>query len=56
MLVRNSDLSGIMSSMRQIEDRFNRKFQYPYVFLNDEAFTQNFKEYAFYMRNSSSCL
>jgi len=45
MLVRNSDLPGIMSSMRQIEDRFNRKFQYPYVFLNDEAFTQSFKDH-----------
>ncbi|KAG2054615.1 glycosyltransferase family 15 protein [Suillus hirtellus] len=45
MLVRNSDLSGIMSSMKQIEDRFNRKFQYPYVFLNDEPFTQNFKDH-----------
>jgi alpha 1,2-mannosyltransferase len=48
MLVRNSDLSGIMSSMKQIEDRFNRKFQYPYVFLNDEPFTQDFKECVFY--------
>jgi alpha 1,2-mannosyltransferase len=47
MLVRNSDLSGIMSSMKQIEDRFNRKFQYPYVFLNDEPFTQSFKECVF---------
>jgi alpha 1,2-mannosyltransferase len=45
MLVRNSDLSGIMSSMKQIEDRFNRKFQYPYVFLNDEPFTQDFKDH-----------
>ncbi|KAG2368598.1 glycosyltransferase family 15 protein [Suillus spraguei] len=45
MLVRNSDLTGIMSSMKQIEDRFNKKFQYPYVFLNDEPFTQNFKDH-----------
>lgn len=48
MLVRNSDLSGIMSSMRQIEDRFNRKFNYPYVLLNDEPFTEDFKKYDFY--------
>ncbi|KAH7926325.1 glycosyltransferase family 15 protein [Leucogyrophana mollusca] len=45
MLVRNSDLPGIMSSMKQIEDRFNRKFKYPYVFLNEQPFTQEFKNY-----------
>ncbi|KAG1715703.1 hypothetical protein ID866_1466 [Astraeus odoratus] len=45
MLVRNSDGPGIMNSMKQIEDRFNRKFQYPYVFLNDKPFTENFKKY-----------
>ncbi|KAF8447942.1 glycosyltransferase family 15 protein [Boletus edulis BED1] len=45
MLVRNSDLSGIMSSMKQLEDRFNRKFNYPYVLLNDEPFTEEFKKY-----------
>jgi len=45
MLVRNSDLPGIMSSMKQIEDRFNRKFNYPYVFLNEEPFTDNFKKH-----------
>ncbi|KAG1810446.1 nucleotide-diphospho-sugar transferase [Suillus plorans] len=33
-----------MSSMKQLEDRFNRKFQYPYVFLNDEPFTQSFQD------------
>ncbi|KAI6028423.1 glycosyltransferase family 15 protein [Pisolithus orientalis] len=45
MLVRNTDGPGIMNSMKQIEDRFNRKFQYPYVFLNDKPFTENFKKY-----------
>jgi alpha 1,2-mannosyltransferase len=45
MLVRNSDLVGIMTSMKQIEDRFNRKFNYPYVLLNDEPFTEDFKKY-----------
>ena len=48
MLVRNSDLTGIMSSMKQIEDRFNRKFNYPYVLLNDEPFTEDFKKYGLY--------
>ncbi|KAI6022688.1 glycosyltransferase family 15 protein [Pisolithus marmoratus] len=45
MLVRNTDGPGIMNSMKQIEDRFNKKFQYPYVFLNDKPFTENFKKY-----------
>lgn len=48
MLVRNSDLPGIMSSMKQIEDRFNRKFNYPYVLLNDEPFTEDFQKYDIY--------
>jgi alpha 1,2-mannosyltransferase len=29
--------------MRQIEDRFNNQFHYPWVFLNDEPFTQEFR-------------
>ncbi|KAJ1724402.1 alpha-1,2-mannosyltransferase ktr1 [Coemansia biformis] len=32
------------STVRQIEDRFNRNYGYPYIFLNDEEFTQEFKE------------
>jgi len=30
--------------MRQLEDRFNKKYNYPYVFLNDVPFTEEFKE------------
>lgn len=44
MLARNSDLDGIVMSMKQMEDRFNKKFLYPYVFLNEEAFTEKFKK------------
>ncbi|KAJ2890726.1 hypothetical protein IWW38_003976, partial [Coemansia aciculifera] len=43
-LVRNSELDGIRSTMRQVEDRFNREFGYPYIFLNDEDFTDEFKD------------
>ncbi|KAJ2701200.1 hypothetical protein FB645_004728 [Coemansia sp. IMI 203386] len=43
VLVRNSELAGMKRAMRQIEDRFNHKFNYPYVFLNDVAFTEEFK-------------
>ncbi|CAG8736111.1 4184_t:CDS:2 [Gigaspora margarita] len=28
--------------MRQLEDRFNRNYNYPYVFLNNEPFTKEF--------------
>ena len=44
ILVRNRELDGIASTIRQIEERFNKKFQYPYVFLNDDDFTQEFKD------------
>lgn len=45
MLVRNSDLDGTISSIRALEDRFNSKFGYPYVLLNDEPFSEEFKRY-----------
>lgn len=44
ILARNSNLDGVRQSIRQMEDRFNRKFNYPYVFLNDDDFTEEFKE------------
>ncbi|KAG1810434.1 glycosyltransferase family 15 protein [Suillus plorans] len=53
VLVRNSELWGIMSSMKQLEDRFNRKFQYPYVFLNDEPFTQSFQDHIRALTNAT---
>ncbi|CAO3663439.1 hypothetical protein G6F70_008396 [Rhizopus microsporus] len=49
ILARNSDLTGVRHSMRQIEDRFNRKFNYPYVFLNDDEFTDEFKQKTSYL-------
>ncbi|CAG8463607.1 8822_t:CDS:2 [Dentiscutata erythropus] len=45
VLTRSSELNEIRSTMRQIEDRFNRKYNYPYVFLNDEPFTEEFKNF-----------
>jgi alpha 1,2-mannosyltransferase len=44
LLARNSDINGVASSMKQNEDRFNKKFNYPYVFLNDAPFDDNFKK------------
>ncbi|KAF8350696.1 glycosyltransferase family 15 protein [Amanita rubescens] len=43
MLARNGDLKGVLNSVKQVEDRFNKKFQYPYVFLNDNPFEEKFK-------------
>ena len=42
-LVRNSELPGLMQSMRQLEYQWNRKYQYPWVFFNDEPFNDEFK-------------
>jgi alpha 1,2-mannosyltransferase len=44
ILARNSDADGTVRSIREIEDRFNKKFRYPYVFLNEEPFTEDFKK------------
>ncbi|KAJ1974478.1 hypothetical protein H4R34_004703 [Dimargaris verticillata] len=46
VLVRNREIHDLRKSMREIEDRFNRKYNYPYVFLNDKPFTDEFKTLA----------
>lgn len=43
MLVRNFELQEALESMRELEDRFNKNYRYPWVFLNDEEFTDEFK-------------
>jgi len=43
LLARNSDLEGVVDSIRQMEDRFNHKYKYPWVLLNEEPFTDTFK-------------
>lgn len=45
VLARNGDLKGILASMKQMEDRFNKKYNYPWVFLNEEPFSDDFKKY-----------
>ncbi|KIN00267.1 glycosyltransferase family 15 protein [Oidiodendron maius Zn] len=42
-LARNSDLWDIARSIRQVEDRFNKKYHYDWVFLNDKPFDEDFK-------------
>lgn len=36
MLAQNSELEAMRHTLRSVEDRFNRWFHYPYVFLNDQ--------------------
>ncbi|KAF7794140.1 hypothetical protein EIP86_005271 [Pleurotus ostreatoroseus] len=43
MLARNSDLEGAMRSVRELEDRFNVRYGYPWTFLNEEPFSEDFK-------------
>ncbi|KAJ8291864.1 Glycolipid 2-alpha-mannosyltransferase 2 [Rhodotorula toruloides] len=45
LLARNSDVWDVLTSVRAIEDRFNRRHNYPYVFLNDEPFSDEFKRH-----------
>ncbi|KAF3910709.1 hypothetical protein ABW21_db0208125 [Orbilia brochopaga] len=42
MLIRNNELEDALQSMKQIEDRFNHRFHYPWTFLNDVPFTAEF--------------
>lgn len=43
-LARNSDVWDLARSIRQVEDRFNRRFNYDWVFLNDKPFDDTFKK------------
>jgi alpha 1,2-mannosyltransferase len=58
MLARNSDLDGVISSVEQLEAKFNHKFNYPWVFLNDEPFSFEFKRYTMSLSSAigSSCI
>lgn len=41
-LARNQDLWGLVGSIREVEDRFNHKYHYDWVFLNDDDFNDEF--------------
>jgi hypothetical protein len=43
ILAQNSELDGVILSIEQIEESFNKRYHYPYVFLNDVPFTEEFK-------------
>ena len=42
MLARNSDLDGAATAVRSLENQWNRHFNYPYTFLNDKPFSDDF--------------
>lgn len=44
MLARNRDIAGVEQSMRSLEAQFNSKYNYPWVFLNEEPFTEDFQQ------------
>lgn len=44
ILARNSDIDGVIQSIEQVESKFNRKFNYPWVLLNDVEFSAEFKK------------
>ncbi|KAF3012568.1 alpha 1,2-mannosyltransferase 2.4.1 [Neopestalotiopsis sp. 37M] len=43
-LARSSDVWEIAKSIRQVEDRFNKRYNYDWVFLNDQPFDETFKQ------------
>jgi hypothetical protein len=43
-LVRNTELDPMVHTIKEIERSFNAKYQYPYLFLNDVEFTQEFRD------------
>jgi alpha 1,2-mannosyltransferase len=48
VLARNSELDGTVQSIRDMEDRFNRRHGYPYVLLNEVPFTDEFKKFTIF--------
>lgn len=41
-LVRNTELYDLLPTIRNFEDRFNKKFHYGWIFANDEPFNDDF--------------
>lgn len=43
MMARNSDVDGAVASILNVQEQFNHNFGYPWVFLNNEPWTEDFK-------------
>ncbi|KAM0745818.1 glycosyl transferase [Meredithblackwellia eburnea MCA 4105] len=55
ILARNSDIWDLLASIRGMQDRFNSKYNYPYVFLNEEPFSEEFKIHTSAIAAGSTC-
>lgn len=44
-VVRNGDLHNIRSTIQNIEDRWNHRYNYPWIFLSDQPLSDDFKKY-----------
>jgi Glycolipid 2-alpha-mannosyltransferase len=42
-LARNNEIDSVIRTLWEIEDSFNSRFHYPYVFLNDVPFSEEFR-------------
>ncbi len=42
MLARNSDVDGAVASVKNVQKQFNKNFDYPWVFLNDKPWSDEF--------------
>jgi hypothetical protein len=46
MLSRNDDVDRAVITIKELENRFNLKYGYPWVFLNEQPFSEDFKRWA----------
>ncbi|ODV88598.1 glycosyltransferase family 15 protein [Tortispora caseinolytica NRRL Y-17796] len=52
-LVRSKEVNELVMTMKEVEETFNHKFNYPWTFLNDEPFTEEFKKLTSEATNST---
>jgi len=45
ILTNSWEMDGALRVVSEVEERFNRKFNYPWIFLNDEPFSDEFERY-----------
>ncbi|CAO3703900.1 unnamed protein product [Rhizopus stolonifer] len=43
VVTRNEELQALITSIRSLEDHFNHEYSYPWIFLNEDPFTKEFK-------------
>ena len=54
MLARNWEVQEVMETIRQLEKRFNHKYRYPYVIMNDELFEESFVKHVTELLNGTT--